>query len=165
MRILARFQNQSKSEGQPQKNPKYPSWRKGQISGNRITCVQIDGVWKQNKDNTNWEAAITWSEEGEPNKFEALKVLASSPIQTEEQGLHYCLKSWQGKTKAIVIKIDCRELIMAFLKENQADVAVRNTLCKIKDIASHFDFICCTNVKRSEVFRADLLATNARKEA
>ena len=139
------------------------SWTKGTIKSKSITCVQVDGAWKKDKDHSTWEAAIAWVEEGNNPTFEAHKVLSSSPIQTEAKALYECLKFWSDKTNAISIKVDCRDLVKDLISGKGENIEISNIVSEIKKIADNFDFISCNYVSRNEVTNAHNLATKARK--
>ena len=111
------------------------SWTKGRIKDKEISCVQVDGAWKQQKSKNSWEAAIAWIEEGNHSNFEAYKVLASSAIQTEARALYECIQHWSQKTRAISIKTDCRELVKKLRSEEGTFIDIKNLVFKIKNLA------------------------------
>lgn len=139
------------------------SWTKGKIKTKNITCVQVDGAWKKGKKDGSWEAAIAWKEEDSTTSFEARKVLAVSPIQTEAKALYECLKFWSNKTKAIFLKVDCRDLVKELIAKEGGNIKIRNLVSEIRRMANSFDFISCNYVSRNEVTNAHDLAVKARK--
>lgn len=74
------------------------------------------------------------------------------------------LKALKKESRAISIKSDCLEVILALISTTQAPVEIRNLIDQIKLRSSDLNFISVVKVKREEVLKAYFLSTRARKE-
>lgn len=141
------------------------AWTQGCIRHGALECFQVDGSWKKNTQIQNeWLAAIAWADDHNSNRWEAKKVLAISPVQTEAIAILHCIKSLGPSTKAISIKSYCIEVIRALADQTDPPLEIKNIVSKIKEEAGKLEFISIVKSKRDEVARAHFLANKARKE-
>lgn len=120
--------------------------------------------WKRkHKTSAEWEAAISWSEEGQQDKGEAWRVFAHSAMQIEELAIYHCMRSWREKTKILAIKSDCREVVRALCDITKAAKEIQQIIEHIHILAPEMDYISCAYVKRIEVSKAHSLAVKSRK--
>lgn len=119
---------------------------------------------KNKKAPSEWSAAVAWSDDINTNSWGAMKVLATSPVQTEAIVILHCIESLEPCSKAISIKSDCIEIISALSKPNTSPLEIRNIVGKIKETAGKLEFISIVKANGKEVSRAHFLANKARKE-
>lgn len=71
--------------------------------------------------------------------WKSVKILANLPSKIETQVILLCIKSLKTETKAISIKSDNKEIILALKSLNQVLVELRNIIEQIRIRSTHLE--------------------------